>query len=278
MTITDREHRTGGLRPIRDVLAMLPRPTKLTTDPSTGHELRLIRPDETEPDACPQCGGAGWLRRDVPLGHPEFGRLVRCECASADAQTRMLRRMVATSGLTEAMLTEMTFASFKPLGRPDLIRARAACQTFVEHPDGWLYLYGGVGTGKTHLLAAIAGTLLRRGVGAYYQVVPELLDRIRATFDREERDESFAALWERLLTADVLLLDDLGAEYPTAWVVERLYTLIDHRYRARQPTVIASNLPPERLGGRIGSRIADVRLTTVIGVAAPDYRRGERAS
>src|SRR5207249_9529480 len=57
------------------------------------------------------------------------------------------------------------------------------------------------------------------------------------------------------------------------WAQEKLYQLINYRYTARLATVITSNLVPEKLEPRIGSRLRDHALSKVIEIDAPDYRR-----
>lgn len=226
-------------------------------------------PDEP---VCPTCQGAGWLRRERPGLQPSD--LVLCHCQEEAAKTRHLERLMATSGLRRSMAW-LTFGNFNAYA-PDLEAALVTCQAFAEAPDGWVYLHGTFGNGKTHLLAATAMRLIERRIGALYVVVPEFLDRIRRSFNADA-DEAFDELWRRIESCDVLLLDDLGAEKASPWVTERLYTLIDGRYRDRAPMVVASNLSPEQIGGRIGSRLGDVRLTTVIGLESGDYRKGATA-
>lgn len=262
-----------GLRHIRDFQFTRNSMTSPASNLSNKAVSVIESPIAPEP-RCPLCRDAGWLRRDVPLGHPDFAKLVLCECQTEAAKARWLTKLLHTSGLTEAM-GSMTFSSFKP-SHPSLAEALSACAAYAAEPDGWLYLYGGYGTGKTHLLAAMAQTLVERRIGALYVVVPELLDRIRQSFDPDNK-ESFSELWDRIFRADVLLLDDLGSERMTGWVAEKLFLIVDNRYRARAPMVIASNVAPEQFGGRIGSRITDVRLTTILGIAAGDYRKGGRA-
>src|SRR5918995_280631 len=70
------------MRPIADVLASMPRPQR--------HE-EVYRPPEIP--VCPICQGAGWLRMDVPLGHPSFGRLFKCECGKHSEERIRLAEM-----------------------------------------------------------------------------------------------------------------------------------------------------------------------------------------
>lgn len=194
-----------------------------------------------------------------------------CTCRQEAAKERELARLLDLSGMKPAM-ARMTFENFRPDG-PGLPAALAAASDYASNPDGWLYLRGRYGCGKTHLLAAIATELMRQRIGALYVVVPDLLIKLRATFDRGT-DETFRERLDRIATCDVLLLDDLGAERSTNWVNEQLYTLINERYLARRPLVVASNLSPEAIGGRIGSRLGDRRLTTYVSIDAGDYRAG----
>ncbi|MFQ5988147.1 MAG: DNA replication protein DnaC, partial [Dehalococcoidia bacterium] len=70
----------------------------------------------------------------------------------------------------------------------------------------------------------------------------------------------------------LLILDDFGEQSSTPWAQEKLYQLINHRYNDRLPTVITTCLPLENMETRIGSRLADPRLISVVNIMAPDYR------
>lgn len=158
------------------------------------------------------------------------------------------------------------------MGNDTLATALDVARRFAADPSGsWLYLAGRTGCGKSHLLAAVTCELVRRDIGAYYVFVPKLLDRLRNSFDRGA-DETFAQVWERIEGADVLVLDDLGAEHWTGWAVEKLTTLIDDWYRERKPLAIASNLAADQLPARIASRVQDRRLVDYVEITAGDYR------
>lgn len=260
-------HHTGRLRPLRQVLAEASTAIGALNGPSrrgfaTASQTELPIPP------CPTCGGAGFLRLDRPAGHPEFGTVVKCQCREARQRDEYLTTLHAMSGLRPAM-ARMTFDAYRA-ELPDLSAALSAARQFAATPTGWLYLYGSYGCGKTHLLTAIALSLIQRRVAALYVVVPTLLDQLRAA--AAGRDEGFWDVWQRIQRAEVLLLDDLGAERSTEYAVEKLYLLVNDRYQGRLPLVVASNLAPAEIGGRIGSRLGDVRLTTLVSIGAPDYR------
>jgi hypothetical protein len=133
--------------------------------------------------------------------------------------------------------------------------------------------------------------MIARGQAVKYAYVPEVLDRLRASYHAENgASEDVVGLYQE---PDVLLLDDLGAEKPTAWVAEKIGILVEERYRNDRRLAIATNLsysnpptrenpnpwPPgclEHYGPRLTSRLFDVATGTALGVLmdCPDYRAG----
>lgn len=227
---------------------------------------------------CPICGGKGFYAKDVAVGHPDFGKALVCTCAAPAVQQTRQRQMNALG--SAEMLADMTFAAFRPDGvaltpeRQRTLRAAYdAARTFAASPHGWLLLSGGFGVGKTHLAAAIANDVTRRGGEALFVLVPDLLDHLRASFGPHS-PESYDELFERLKNAALLVLDDLGAESPTPWAQEKLFQLLNHRYLRRLPTVITTNRPIEAIEPRLRSRLMDMDLVTHMRILAADYRGG----
>jgi DNA replication protein DnaC len=134
-------------------------------------------------------------------------------------------------------------------------------------PTGWLYLCGPCGAGKSHLAAAIANTMAANGRSVTYASVPDLLRFIRRGFGGGAADERL----DTLMQIDVLILDDLGAEYLTAWASEQLFVLLNARYLADRATVLTSNDRPEALPPRLHSRIAE--QAQIIWMPISDYRQ-----
>src|SRR5262249_20076040 len=128
------------------------------------------------------------------------------------------------------------------------------------------------GTGKTHLVAAIANQLMHTDAAPLYVVVPDFLAFLRDGFESGHGDGAEARM-EQAKAAGVLLLDDLGAEKRSEWADEQLERLLNHRYYERLPTVIGSNLIPDEMEMRIASRMQDRRLSRVVPILASDYRQ-----
>ncbi len=120
---------------------------------------------------CPICAGVGFVRRDLPVGHPDFGRLLICSCRQHEVTAGERQRLLRVSNL-EAF-RGMTFDTFKVQGRSGLGDQQARslqfafqqAQQYARTLSGWLFMMGAYGTGKTHLAAAIANSVMDMGVG-----------------------------------------------------------------------------------------------------------------
>lgn len=151
-------------------------------------------------------------------------------------------------------------------------KALAVCaeyaQSFDKHfRDGrCLLLLGKPGTGKTHLSAAIAHQLIEEaGRTAVYRTVAGLLQYIKGSFDRSA-EYTEAQAFRTLISADLLIIDEIGATKPTEFEMATLFTVINGRYEEQRPTIIVSNLMPAELPAAIGERCVD-RLREGGGIA-----------
>ena len=138
--------------------------------------------------------------------------------------------------------------------------ALAACKNFVSEVKADRYqqgliLEGDIGSGKTHLAAAIANALLEEGKNVLFLVVPEFLDEMRTSY-QDASDGSEGALMGKAKTVPVLILDDLGAHTYTNWTQSKIFTLINYRLNYNLPTVITTNLSLTEIGAVLGERTA----------------------
>ncbi len=215
----------------------------------------------------------------MPPRHPDFGHPVPCRCKLEEITEKRLEDLRKVSNL--GLLSRMRFDNFRLQGfRPReeqvLGQAYRRAREFAESPQGWLILLGGYGCGKTHLAAAIANYCLERGHPCLFVVVPDLLDHLRATYSPGST-VSYDERFEAILTAPLLILDDLGTQQATPWAQEKLYQLFNHRYNARLPTVITSNRMLEETDPRLRSRMADPELCQIYRMVSRDFRGGGHA-
>ncbi|HEX5415319.1 MAG TPA: ATP-binding protein, partial [Chloroflexota bacterium] len=211
------------------------------------------RDDPADSDVCPVCQGAGWVRFEVPVGHPMFGRAVRCECLSTMLESQRFEDLERLSALEP--FRDRTFENFDPKvhGVGD---AFEIARRFARDPYGWLVLRGGYGSGKTHLAAAIANEALNARAQVLFAVVPDLLDHLRSSCAPNSAVQ-YDELFEGVRTTHLLVLDDLGTESATPWAQEKLYQIINYRYNYQMPTVVTTNRRLEQIDDRIQSRLRD---------------------
>jgi DNA replication protein DnaC len=244
-------------------------------------DVRFVRRDgpiePPPPPSCDTCGGAGYLRYDVPVDDPRFGQLVICDCTRRELERRRLQALVDKSNL--GALRRLTFDSFilkyrdstPPARTPDA--AWRVARAYAENPSGWLVLYGAFGTGKTHLAVAVANHRLSIGEPAVFIVVPDLLDHLRSTFSPSS-EVTYDELFETVRDTPLLILDDLGTQTSTPWAQEKLYQVLNHRYNKGLPTVITTNLNPDEIEPRLRSRLGDAQLSKLVEIRDIDKRLG----
>ncbi len=228
-------------------------------------------------EQCEVCHGGGWLLHRAPLGDPLRGRLVRCGCRAGEDAARQAR----VSGLLDR---QKTFATF--ITRPGTETSLAAARAVAEGEKQWFFISSSEkGTGKSHLLAAVANRLLERGMSVHITNWRRLLRRIYQLRDDPAALDHFLY---QLETVDALLVDELRYKV-TDWAWEMLHEVFDARYQKRLTTGFSSNYSPAELEGNalrlaerdpyqtdqldtLTSRLRDRRVSVIAENTASDYR------
>lgn len=138
----------------------------------------------------------------------------------------------------------------------EMQRVYKSCISYAENFDldsQSLYFFGRTGLGKTHLSLAIANEAIKKGYNVIYGSVIGFLNKMeREKFGRAETFETE----DILIDADLLILDDLGAEFQTAFTTSAIYNLINSRNARGVPTIISSNLSIKELKERYPESVA----------------------
>lgn len=220
---------------------------------------------------CDRCHGYGYYLDEKNIAHP-------CDCGLFEKVRA--RSRLRTSGIPARFLDKEldTFAfDRQDRARAHIVQAaRAYATSFGRGEHQGLLLRGRPGSGKTHIAVGIMKEILRRGFTVHYTNFNDLLSRLRDTYNRGSA-ESEGELLAEMEQADLLVLDDVGAEAATDWVRDRLYLIVNRRYEAALALLITTNCDEERLRNHIGERTAS-RLYEMCSQDFPlfpdqDYRR-----
>ncbi len=245
-------------------------------------QIRL-RPEVDESEAkhqayvtdrvCPVCKGAQRLRVNVPYGDPSFGKSTPCSCM--EDRQKILRQQELRQAANIDAFRDCTFKTFNHRipGVQEAVRISLA---YTLQPQGWLLFVGPCGCGKTHLAAAIANQCLENGLPVFFTTAPDFLDALRAALVSPEQ---YTQLYAWVREVELLVLDDLGAQQPSAWSNEKLLQLLEYRTTLALPTIITA-IPKEFQGldERLRSRLTDSQLvTTVIFENVKDFRPFKQA-
>lgn len=139
------------------------------------------------------------------------------------------RQMLKSAGITESYLKK-TLDKFEPTGNEvDIVKV------WADEPKGWIFLYGDVGTGKTHLACAALQVAIMNGLKGYAASAPDVLWEVQPSEGNADQ------IMKRLMDADILSFDDLGAHRDTAFAMEVIFRILNRRYMAALPTIITSN-------------------------------------
>ena len=211
---------------------------------------------------CPYCEDTGYVN----------GRL--CECFRALLREEAYRRLSYAGRMDAADFDSLRLEYYPETPDPRtgvaprsrMKEVLTYCRCYAEDFDvssPSLLLRGPTGTGKTHVSLAIARQAIERGYGVVYGPVQMLLHKLeKEHFGRADGNSE-----EMMTGCDLLILDDLGAEFSSPFYTSCLYNLINSRMLEGKPTIISTNLDQNALVERYGEQITSRIIGTFVPLA-----------
>lgn len=201
--------------------------------------------EEIEPKfTCEKCKDSGFVDGFICSCHKELLKKISYEELNALTPLEI-------SGFENYSLDY--FRDFTPAQRKLMEKNFNFCRhyanTFSTKSDNLLFC-GSTGLGKTHLSLAIAKEVIKKGYGVIYGSVQSFAVSIE-----RERFSADTEVSSSLSFCDLLILDDLGTEFPSQYTQSVIYDIINTRIMRNLPTIISTNLSPEELQKRYGERM-----------------------
>ena len=205
-----------------------------------------------ESPICDNCGGSGYVGTSM------------CECLLELCRQEQKKEISILSGGRENFshfnldyypdrLDPKYGASPRTIMERNFQYIRRYALTFSPASDNLLFV-GGTGLGKTFLAACVARAVADRGYSVVYETANHLLTKLeQAKFSPNEENRREA---EKLVSCDLLILDDLGTEMPGQFTTAALYSLLNDRLLAGMPMLITTNLNKDEMTRRYSPQIA----------------------
>lgn len=215
-----------------------------------GFSENYLLPDYT----CPLCKDTG-VRDNAP-----------CVCYQALLRDLAYQELAKSTPLRLCDFDSFSLTAYSDKPDANGVVPREEMRTIFEHCKAYaenftlesdsLFFFGATGLGKTHLSLAIADKVIQKGFGVVYGTAQNLLTRLeKERFGRAEDADTE----NLLLGCDLLILDDLGTEFTTAFTVAAVYNILNTRELSGKPTIINTNLSlgelEQKYTARISSRI-----------------------
>ena len=212
--------------------------------------------------SCSACRNKGWIEVAKQDAFGNWGQYWRqCKCMKTRSTIKKMKR----SGLKD-IIRDYTFDKYEASEKWQQA-IKTAAQGYAESPDGWFFIGGQTGAGKTHICTAICREFLLAGKEVVYMLWRDDVVKIKSNANDAEK---YGELVDRFKKAEILYIDDLfktgrasdgEKQRPTGADVNVAFEVLNFRYNEKLPTIVSSECTlddlldiDEATGGRIFER------------------------
>ena len=203
---------------------------------------------------CKKCSDTGYVGETM------------CQCFHKICQEEQRKELTSLLSSQESSFDEFNLGYYSSATDPALgisprDQMEIVYETCVDYARKFslhsrsMYLNGGTGLGKTFLSACIARAVVQQGYSVVYETAIALFSCMEKQKFGSATEEELRMV-QRIQEADLLILDDLGTEMPTAFVPTALYSIVNGRILSGKPTIISSNLALGEISRRYSPQIA----------------------
>lgn len=206
---------------------------------------------------CEKCGDTGFVNGN------------RCTCLETLARKYSIEQLHKDCHIALNDFSQFDLNVYPEEHRQEMKAILDMCvnyaETFSTQSD-MMFFFGGTGLGKTLLSSAIAKRVLERGFSVAYDSLSNFLRKI----EQEHYGRSEGDTVDMLLSADLVILDDIGSEFRSGFNDAQIYDIINSRINYRLPTIVSTNLSYKELNTRYNERI----VSRLLGMFVPVEFRG----
>lgn len=203
---------------------------------------------------------------------------VLCSCYKELCRQKALEELDRSSGSANCSFENFRTDFYPDNGVADGTNPRRKMSNIFEfcklYADGFsensesLVLIGKTGLGKTHLSLSIAREAVKKGFGVVYTPAQRLVSSLEL---EHFSGSGSSTMKKKYSSCDLLIIDDLGAEFPTQFTTAAIGNLINERLFEKRPTIISTNL----MGNELTARYTERTASRILGEYRKLYFLGE---
>lgn len=193
---------------------------------------------------CAKCSDTGYVGSNL------------CECVLKRAKELSFAGLSAEMPIGDSRFDNFSMDYYSGDDKTAMQKIFAATKRYAENvseKSESLLFFGDTGLGKTHISLAIASAALEKGMGVVYSPVQNLIQKLEKEHFSYNSD---TPILDDVMECDLLILDDLGTEFSTAYSQSLIYNIINTRILTAKPTIISTNLTVEELADKYHNRVA----------------------